>query len=1028
MLYRVFGRAGSGKTEYLINCLKEKQSAGVDCLFLVPEQQSVDMEMRLEKAGAVHLNTEVLNFERLPNHIFRHIGLLAAESVDKVGKCVLIRRAIEELGDALTLYKEPGGVTLSELADTLSALKRLGVSPAALEELGDKPDLGADDILKAKIKESAKIYARYAALCGEEKRDDSDSLTRLTEALKGSDYFVGKTVFIDGIYTYTPLQYKLIGRMAECGADIYISFTADEDDSGMFTGTLNCARKVKALCAGKAQDVFMPENCRTNDSALRFLEGSLWQGATYPERADSISLAVCADRYEESLWAAARVYDLRKRGLRFEQIAIACRHPENYVGTLDTVFAKYGIPFYLAEKDSAATKPLAAFIMGLLEMASDNCPTAAVKKYLKTTFSVLDDGVDELIHYSESWGIKGKSWLAEVDWLMNPTGYTEQTTPREEKQLARINAARGLLAQSISPVIEALRAKDLTVGRGVKALYGHLCDCGVQKKLSHAAKRLIDLGDSDGGAKTAALWGVTVDIFDKLYSLAGDMPVSARKLKELLVALLQNSTVGAIPSYTDAVSIGDARLMRADGVKAMIILGVNEGEFPSLPKKSGIFSNKESALLEARGIELLPGIEKAVEEERFFFYICCSAPSDYLAVSYIGGDGGRPSPAFSGLATMFPHNEIRAFGADERDYMFCPAAAKDAMPYLKNKALKTALAQKLYNLGYGDFMAAVPPLQDREAYIKARQTPTITLSYSRIDCYNGCGFKYFLRYILNLRDDRSISFSGANTGTYMHKVMEEYMKKRMEGGTFVPADREETVAEVESITADYIKAVIKNTPQKRFYKQMERLKAVAVYVCQSVCEEFCHSRFVPEGFEVAIGDGGIVPPRLISPGGRSVKTRGFIDRLDSTVIDGKKYLRVVDYKSSEKTISLAKAEKGENIQMLSYLFTCCEGTDNRPAGVLYRTFGHKESQTGIVADDPNISYAMDDSGKSIKKAKPTTPEEMEQYKTLVYDHIKDTADRICDGNVCVAPFKKDKTDCAFCPYGEVCRAMIKTKF
>ena len=138
MLHRIFGRAGSGKTEYLINCLKEKQSAGSDCLFLVPEQQSVDTELLLENCGATAFGTEVLNFERLPNHIFRQIGGIATETVDTLGKTVLVRRAAVELGESLKLYKEPKGAILGELVATISALKRLGVSPAALSSVEKK--------------------------------------------------------------------------------------------------------------------------------------------------------------------------------------------------------------------------------------------------------------------------------------------------------------------------------------------------------------------------------------------------------------------------------------------------------------------------------------------------------------------------------------------------------------------------------------------------------------------------------------------------------------------------------------------------------------------------------------------------------------------------------------------------------------------------------------------------------------------------------------------------------------------------
>ena len=595
--------------------------------------------------------------------------------------------------------------------------------------------------------------------------------------------------------------------------------------------------------------------------------------------------------------------------------------------------------------------------------------------------------------------------------------------------LRRINKAKAAFAASLAPTVEALRAPGLTVAKGVKLIYAHLEDCGVAAKLAKSAETLTAMGDSDGGAKTAALWSVTIDILERLYDLAGDMPVSVEQLGQLVSAMLENSDIGAIPSYTDAVSVGDARLMRSDGIRAMLILGVNEGEFPSLPKKSGVFNSKESALLEEQGIELLPPVDKAIDQERFFFYVCVSAPSEYLSVSYISGDGGRPSPAFTVLSAMFPHNPVRLFGEDERDYLFCTKAAEEQLPYIKNQKLAERLRAHL-----GTKESALPPLQDADAYVKEKGVQRIRLSYSRIDCYNNCGFNYLLAYELKLRDDRKIRFSAMDTGTYMHRIMEEYMSKRMESGSFVPADRGETLAEIDAITEEYIKAVIPQKPSKRLLKHIDRLKNVAVYVCESLCDEFCHSKFTPEGYEVEIGNGGIAPTVLVSPKGRRVETRGFIDRVDSAVVDGKRYVRVVDYKSSKKTVTPAMIERGEGIQMLSYLYTYCDADSKGalPAGVLYRSFelpedGKMGTQKGVVIDDGAVLAAMDDRGKKgAVGARAYGAEDFDCFREKVFCHIKETADKIIDGDMGVRPFKKEQIDCTYCPYGEVCRQERET--
>jgi hypothetical protein len=66
---------------------------------------------------------------------------------------------------------------------------------------------------------------------------------------------------------------------------------------------------------------------------------------------------------------------------------------------------------------------------------------------------------------------------------MNPDGYCEGFTEEQSLVLARVNATRGKLADSISGTLAELRAKDLTVGRGAAILYRHMTECGTEKKL-----------------------------------------------------------------------------------------------------------------------------------------------------------------------------------------------------------------------------------------------------------------------------------------------------------------------------------------------------------------------------------------------------------------------------------------------------------------------------------------------------------------------------------------------------------------
>ena len=106
MLHRIIGKSGSGKTEYIINRIRECISARQQCIVIVPEQQSVAYERKLSSAlgDTFNMYCEVLNFERLPNRISREYGGLTGVYMDKGSRNVLLASAINAVKDELTEY------------------------------------------------------------------------------------------------------------------------------------------------------------------------------------------------------------------------------------------------------------------------------------------------------------------------------------------------------------------------------------------------------------------------------------------------------------------------------------------------------------------------------------------------------------------------------------------------------------------------------------------------------------------------------------------------------------------------------------------------------------------------------------------------------------------------------------------------------------------------------------------------------------------------------------------------------------
>ena len=110
---------------------------------------------------------------------------------------------------------------------------------------------------------------------------------------------------------------------------------------------------------------------------------------------------------------------------------------------------------------------------------------------------------------------------------------------------------------------------------------------------------------------------------------------------------------------------------------------------------------------------------------------------------------------------------------------------------------------------------------------------------------------------------------------------------------------------------------------------------------QALAEEMRQSQFRPAAFELPVGmDGGTV---IALDEDTDVLLRGVVDRVDLyDAADGKKYVRIVDYKTGSKSFSMEDIRRGIGVQLLIYLFSVwksglpgVKSDDLQPAGAVY---------------------------------------------------------------------------------------------
>lgn len=194
MLHRIIGRAGCGKTTYLLTVLREALENGADCVVLVPEQQSLETERLLSETlgDGYNMHCEVLNFERLPNRVAREYGDLARTFIDDSGRDLLLSVVLERLSPRLTEY---GGVCadgdfIRKALSAIAAFKAAGVDADALDAAADRLR-GSSARLAAKLSDLSLILRAYGDAFPEGLSDTYDALTQLAAELPDKPFLPG---------------------------------------------------------------------------------------------------------------------------------------------------------------------------------------------------------------------------------------------------------------------------------------------------------------------------------------------------------------------------------------------------------------------------------------------------------------------------------------------------------------------------------------------------------------------------------------------------------------------------------------------------------------------------------------------------------------------------------------------------------------------------------------------------------------------------------------------------------------------
>lgn len=974
-LQLILGGAGSGKSYQLYREVIEqsKRNPGTDYLVIVPEQFTLQTQKDIVSMHPDHgvMNVDILSFLRFAYRIFEEVGGNDYPILEDTGKSMVIRRVVAEKRKELILFGASVRKTgfINELKSLLSELYQYNIKPDDFEKMLQVSE--KKPVLKAKLKDILTIYEGFTAFMKERYITAEEILVALNEVLDQSEWLKNSVICLDGFTGFTPCQNELLAKMMRYAKKVLVTVTIDprEELSGqlsehqLFSLSRKTIHKLYSIAdeTGTKLDppVYVQEITGSsvpfrfmNSPALASLEHNLFRYPyeCYEKEQEEISIHAAKDSESEIAFAVREIRRLvREEGFRYQDIAVVTGDIEQYGRLAKRRFINAGIPCFIDYKKEILGNPFAELLRSAIAIVSEDFSYESVFRYLRTGLSdITEEETDLLENYILATGIRGSKRYSEP--------FIRYYRSKETVDLELINQIRSKLMEELQPLLEVLKDKEKTVRDYTTALY----ELGVRLKLEQKLSAL-QVSFSERGLPLVAkeyeqIYRIVMELYDQIVLLLGTEHITLKEFGEVLETGLIEVKVGLIPPGVDEIVIGDTERTRLKDIRALFLIGVNEGILPKTLGSGGILSDIERELLISNDIELAPTKRQMAFTEQFYIYLNMTKPKERLYITYhrVNEDGKAANPSFliGKLKQLFKDIQIKyeEEGTEDLEHIL----SDDGVSYLAEglrsfrKKEVSDLWRELYlyyrsdpkeervlqQLMKGAFYVNQEKGISKEA---ARMLYGMELagSVTRLERYAGCAFAHFMSYGLSLEERQEYKLAVPDIGNIFHNAIDEF-SKRLDISDYnwhtIPDEvREDWAREcVARAVETYENSFLKSTKRSEYL--ITRMERITVRTLWALCSQIRQGSFEPAGYEMVFNH---EPASVLS-------LRGRIDRLDLYETEDKVYVRVVDYKSGSTVFDIGSVYYGLQQQLAVYLSAAMnylrgryQGKEIVPAGIFY---------------------------------------------------------------------------------------------
>lgn len=1085
MIKLITGTSKSGKTTKLFEEMSRFKINSTDhkIILIVPEQFTLETEKKFIEhiGGQGFIGTEILSFKRLCHKVIQENMTDNRIQIGDIGRMMLLRKTFKDHENELSFYKNAYGKHgfLQRFNDLIQELRQNRVSLSVVEKTKD--ELSLDSVLGMKLSDIEIVYRNYLEQKENLFFDDEDIYELFLEVAETSQFIKNADIWIDGFDSFSSQEYEVIRKLIQQSSTLTVSMTVSEAE--IFAHTQFAVQKLEAM-AKEEHRAFDKEALGTSFLNHDLNHFSLNLMAYPYERlltgTDRIEVHAANNRLTEVEFCALEIVNaVRTKGYSWRDIAVVTNDIAAYESAVKRVFETYGLPYFMDVKHNVLANPFVRLVLSMINISMDPTGFIHVTQLMKT--GLLDfeaSDVDLFEIYAKSYDLK--------PWQLKKAFDKEM---EHGLSLERLNVIRERLLEIIGPLMITDKISCTTY---VHTIYNLLIKERIYDKIQSQVQKFSELNQMDEVQLFSQIWNKTMGLFDQLVAILGDEKLPVDEVGRLIETGFENMEVGVLPLNENMVLIGSLDRSKSHDIKMLFVLGVNDGILPESGGDQPLITEIEKETLNKHELTILADSKMFLDKETFNIYTAISRPSEKLYLSFAKSDAEgsalRESYLISKSKKIIKDLKITSDLVYENmsaghipDQISVHTATWDHMAYeirryVDGIKIHEAWFQALTWFGHKDH-DRVKKLLDavyynnhverlgREQLEKLYDLP-IKSSVSRLEEFVQCPFKYFVSTGLAPHVPKSFLLEYPDVGILLHKALELFGKElhdRSLNWSELDVDQQDKLVD------GIVDSMVDNDlfQSKYQYRYMVyKLKRVAKRSVSTLTKHLNLGRFEPKAFELVFSDGGEGVPPIVLPleDGNKILLRGVIDRVDLYELDGKTYLKIIDYKSGSKHLSLSDVYNGLQMQLMVYLEACLSHPEYfkkdalYPAGAFYYKIDDPMIESveqireniekeiveslkldGIALQDMTVLKGFDENFPEEKKSsvinvklkvdgaftKDSKAIEMEDFRNLidcVTTRIRDIGSELLDGNVSIHPCKSATfTSCDYCKYKALCQ-------